>query len=43
LIDPPMPGDRVALHWDWVCDTVTEEQCALIESHERAYRRRPDA
>ena len=39
LIDPPMPGDRVALHWDWICDTVTEEQCALIESHERAYRR----
>ncbi len=39
LIDPPMPGDRVALHWDWVCDTITEEQCALIESYERAYHR----
>ena len=43
LIDRPMPGDRVALHWDWICDTITEEQYALIESHEQAYRRRPDA
>lgn len=29
------PGDRVALHWDWICDVITEEQAALIESQER--------
>jgi hypothetical protein len=29
------PGDRVALHWDWVCDVLTDEQCARIESLER--------
>ncbi|WP_103759631.1 DUF6390 family protein [Streptomyces sp. SM10] len=30
LIDRPSPGDVVALHWDWVCDVVTEEQAARI-------------
>jgi hypothetical protein len=34
LIAPPTPGSRVALHWDWVCDTLTDEQCARIESIE---------
>ncbi|MEU1292027.1 DUF6390 family protein [Streptomyces sp. NPDC005840] len=28
------PGDRVALHWDWVCDVLTETQAARIESSE---------
>jgi hypothetical protein len=28
------PGDRVALHWDWVCDVITEEQASSIESRE---------
>lgn len=26
LSDPLSVGDRVALHWDWVCDTITDEQ-----------------
>jgi hypothetical protein len=29
------PGDRVALHWDWVCDVLTDSQVALIEGRER--------
>ena len=28
-------GDRVALHWDWICDRLDDGQAALIESHER--------
>jgi hypothetical protein len=38
LIDPLAPGDRVALHWDWVCDVLTEDQCARIESLEEQQR-----
>ena len=34
LIHTPAAGDRVALHWDWVCDTLTDEQCARLESLE---------
>jgi hypothetical protein len=29
------PGDRVALHWDWVCDVLTDSQIARIEGYER--------
>jgi hypothetical protein len=29
------PGDRVALHWDWICDVLTESQVARIEGYER--------
>jgi hypothetical protein len=29
------PGDRVALHWDWICDVLDDDRAALIESHER--------
>ena len=32
------PGDRVALHWDWVCDILTEQQWARIESMEARQR-----
>jgi hypothetical protein len=32
LLPGVAPGDRVALHWDWLCDVVTEEQCARLES-----------
>lgn len=32
------PGDHVSLHWDWVCDVVTAEQAALIESLESRAR-----
>ncbi|MFC8828853.1 DUF6390 family protein, partial [Streptomyces sp. NPDC057137] len=34
LIPGLAPGDLVALHWDWVCDVVTEAQAARIESTE---------
>lgn len=27
-------GDRVALHWDWVCDVLTEEQVRRVEETE---------
>jgi hypothetical protein len=29
------PGDRVALHWDWVCDVLTDEQADRIVTHEQ--------
>ena len=32
------PGDRVALHWDWVCDVIDEEQAARIETMEARQR-----
>ncbi|MFI5891009.1 DUF6390 family protein [Actinoplanes sp. NPDC051513] len=32
------PGDRVALHWDWVCDVITPEQAARTESLEERQR-----
>jgi hypothetical protein len=38
LIDGLAPGDRVALHWDWVCDVITEEQSARIETLEARQR-----
>ena len=28
------PGDLVALHWDWVCDVITDEQAGRIEALE---------
>lgn len=34
LIDGVRPGDRVAPHWDWVCDVLTDEQAPRIESFE---------
>ena len=27
-------GDRVALHWDWVCDVITEGQAARLADYE---------
>jgi hypothetical protein len=32
LIDGVSAGDRVALHWDWLCDVLTPEQAAEIDS-----------
>ena len=32
-------GDRVALHWDWVCDVITGEQAARIEKYEQRQHR----
>ncbi len=31
-------GDRVALHWNWVCDTLTTDQAGRIEVLEARYR-----
>ncbi|WP_433375584.1 DUF6390 family protein [Actinoplanes sp. CA-142083] len=39
LLDGLSPGDRVALHWDWVCDVITPEQASRIESLEERQRR----
>jgi hypothetical protein len=36
LIGGLSPGDPVALHWDWICDVVTDEQAARIEAREAA-------
>jgi len=35
LLDGLEPGDRVALHWDWVCDTISDQQAARLESLEK--------
>ncbi|MFE2376404.1 DUF6390 family protein [Streptomyces sp. NPDC059398] len=34
LIDGVCPGDRVALHWDWICEVISDGQAARIESIE---------
>ena len=39
LIAAPQPGDQVALHWDWVCDLVSDEQAQQIQERERKARR----
>jgi hypothetical protein len=38
LLDAVAPGDLVTLHWDWVCDVVTEEQAARLEALEERQR-----
>jgi Family of unknown function (DUF6390) len=38
LIPTPEVGDRVALHWEWICDTLTDAQCARLEALEVAQR-----
>ncbi|MFD8821033.1 DUF6390 family protein [Streptomyces sp. NPDC059605] len=40
LLDGLSAGDRVALHWDWVCDVINDEQARRIEFLED--RRRTD-
>jgi hypothetical protein len=40
LIGAPDPGDRVALHWDWLCEVLTAEQVRTVEwleTRQRAY------
>ena len=34
------PGDRVALHWDWICDVVTAEQADYLAAYEERQLRR---
>jgi Family of unknown function (DUF6390) len=31
LMGPVSPGDVVSLHWDWVCDTLSETQLASLQ------------
>lgn len=38
LIGDLSPGDRVSLHWDWVCDVITAEQVARVEALELRQR-----
>jgi hypothetical protein len=35
LIDVPVVGELVALHWDWVCEPLTPEQAARITELEQ--------
>jgi hypothetical protein len=35
LLSGLTPGDRVALHWDWICDAIDDDQAARIEAQER--------
>jgi hypothetical protein len=35
LPDSLLPGDRVALHWDWICDLLTDSQQKTVEEQER--------
>ena len=39
LLGVPSPGDRVALHWDWICDRLTDEQADRLEAYEARQRR----
>ena len=32
LTSTPEPGSIVAVHWNWVCETLTDEQSAALES-----------
>ena len=34
LLDGLSAGDTVALHWDWICDVLTEEQVRRVEDAE---------
>lgn len=38
LIEAPLVGDLVALHWDWVCEVITPDQARLIADRERDQR-----
>ncbi len=33
LSNPISSGDWVALHWDWVCDTLSPAQCAALQHY----------
>ncbi len=40
LIDPPEEGEVVALHWDWMAQSVTPEQARCLEEQEARHRSR---
>jgi hypothetical protein len=33
MMDPLAPGDWVSLHWEWVCDRLTERQVGFLRSY----------
>ncbi|MDQ6658886.1 MAG: DUF6390 family protein [Actinomycetota bacterium] len=33
LLDPPRPGEWVALHWDWVCDRLDPDQLRALKKY----------
>jgi Family of unknown function (DUF6390) len=35
FVSPPEPGDRVSLHWDFVCDTLTPRATRALEEATR--------
>ena len=38
LIEAPVVGDTVALHWDWVCEVIGPEQARTIREREATAR-----
>ncbi len=38
LLSAPAVGDTVALHWDWVCDVLTPDQCHRLQRLEDEQR-----
>ncbi len=34
FLDGVSVGDRVSMHWDWICDVLTPGQSAAIEAYE---------
>ena len=30
LDEPPGPGDWVSLHWDWICDRLSQRQLRAL-------------
>jgi Family of unknown function (DUF6390) len=38
MLDEPSVGSLVSLHWDWVCDIITPEQAAQVETLEAQQR-----
>jgi len=39
LIGPPAVGDVVSLHWDWVCEVLTDDQTRRLERLDEEQRR----
>ena len=33
------PGDWVSLHWEWVCDRLTEQQVGCLRSYTQRHLR----
>ena len=33
MVSEPEPGDWVSLHWEWVCDVLTERQVSFLRSY----------